>query len=263
MTVFRRLFTPERPPPGDASARQSVADELVLYGRSLPVPETPDFAGRLEAQLRSERAPKPSRTRRRTLILAPAALLIVAGVTVAAVSPARSAFEEVFHIGGGNVRVIDRLPDLPTTRNLDLGRRVTVDQARRLVSFKVRLPGGPAPSSVYYTLNPPGGRISLVYGSVTAPRLLVDEFVTVTIKPSFEKTLGGYDKLDQFTLDGHPAIWIAGKHYFSFVDLYQVTRSETRRLAGNTLLWELDDATIRLEGKFSKQQAIAIARSMA
>lgn len=38
-------------------------------------------------------------------------------------------------------------------------------------------------------------------------------------------------------------------------------RENTARLAGKTLLWQLGDVTLRLEGELSKEEALRIARS--
>ena len=65
------------------------------------------------------------------------------------------------------------------------------------------------------------------------------------------------------TVDGEPGYWLTGEpHVFAFVDAAGAFRPETVRLAGNTLVWERDELTLRLEANVPKQRALRIARSV-
>jgi hypothetical protein len=69
--------------------------------------------------------------------------------------------------------------------------------------------------------------------------------------------------LEQLTVGGRPAAWIAGApHFVLSVDTNGRTREETLRIAGNVLIWERDGLTLRLEGVSSREEALAIAASV-
>ena len=64
-------------------------------------------------------------------------------------------------------------------------------------------------------------------------------------------------------MNGGQGFWIAGaRHQLSFVDENGNLLPDTVRLAGNVLLWEQGELTLRIEGKLSKDQALRIASTV-
>jgi hypothetical protein len=58
-------------------------------------------------------------------------------------------------------------------------------------------------------------------------------------------------------------VWIAGRpHELVFVDANGQPRSDSVRLAGNTLLWQHGDVLVRLEAHVPKAEALRIAQTM-
>jgi uncharacterized protein DUF4367 len=47
-----------------------------------------------------------------------------------------------------------------------------------------------------------------------------------------------------------------------YVDVHGTVHEESARLAAKTLIWEENGLTYRIEGDFTQEQAIAIARSL-
>jgi hypothetical protein len=65
------------------------------------------------------------------------------------------------------------------------------------------------------------------------------------------------------TLAGGPGFWIEGApHVVAWVDRDGMVHQDTLALAGNVLLWQNGDLTLRLEGARTLRQALAIAASV-
>ena len=236
---------------------------LVELGRTMREPEPPPAARRAADRLRREHL-RPQRLRLRGAV----AVALVAGAVagVAAVSPARTSILRFFHLGGVTVERVDKLDLPPVARRGPLapGREVSLARARAGVSFPVVVPGRyPAPSHTFlHGSDPPGGQVSLVYGSLERPRLLVTEFLGTKVEGAFDKKAGRRTSVEQVLVDGEPGIWLGGaKHQFSFLDGGGMTRAYETRLAGNTLVWERGALTLRLEGDLSRSAAIRLAES--
>src|SRR5437660_773596 len=64
-------------------------------------------------------------------------------------------------------------------------------------------------------------------------------------------------------VNGSPGYGISGHpHGFAYRDPNQRGLEEDFRLAGNTLLWEQGGLTLRIESALSREQALAIARTV-
>jgi hypothetical protein len=258
----------------------------------LEFPPTPDLAGAVAARLDEApapgSAPAPARARRRRLIGWPgwrrlavaglAAVLLAAAVLVA--SPGtREAVARRLGLRGVKVELGGPPPPTVTTRpgerlDLGLGRRVTLEGARRRVGFPVLVPsaaGFRQPTAVYVNeAVPAGGRVDLVYrarpGLPASPftdvGLLVTEFQGQPT-PEFIKKTTVLGVVEAVTVGGEPGYWFSGEpHFFTYQDAHGNVREEQTRLAGNTLIWQRGDLTLRIEGQLGKQAALAVAESM-
>jgi len=133
-----------------------------------------------------------------------------------------------------------------------------------------RLAGLPRPE--YYLLHfTSGGEVSLAYragpGLPAAPTthvgLLLFEF-RGTFNPQFlQKVVGTGTVVEPVRIDGAAGYWIVGRpHEVMLVDRHGRPFPETVRLAGNTLVWQRGELTMRIEGRFGKAKALRIARSV-
>jgi hypothetical protein len=245
-------------------------------------PPTPDIAGTVLARL-EEPAPAPSASppRRRRLVpafaWAAAAIVGALAITMAASPSARSAILE--WLGLKSVKIERRAPTAtPQPRRsqlgseLVLGRAVSLDEARRLAGFRIRVPGAlPAPDAVWYDAPPPaGGRVSFVYrpqrGLTRSPEtgtgLLVSQW-RATVSPVIQKSAGNA-KLERLEVGGDPAFFISGEpHGVAWLDENGQIDFDEQRLAGNTLLVERSDGLLlRVEGDISREAAVRIAQSL-
>lgn len=260
-----------------------VERQLAALATEIDWPGTPELSSRVaariaeDAQLRRPVWLRPSTGRRWAFA---AAAIIVAAAALLAYSPSREAIA-----GWVNLHTfIQRVPHLatptpqlsgPLGSRLGLGPQTTLAQARRTVAWHVTLPSSlGAPDEVYVqdpAQGPPEGEVTLVYGarpgipvaSQTGVGVLVTEARGTIDQNFFGKILGPDTSLETVTVSGHQGWWIAGApHEFFFTDSAGNFRSETLRLATNTLLLDDGGTVIRIEGNLTKAQALEIAASM-
>lgn len=234
---------------------------LVALGRELVVPETPDLAPRVLAAL--ERPARPSRIR---LVVVFAAVLVAVLLAALAIPDARSALARFFHIGAARIEVVDELPAVePQPPELDLelalGDRVSLAEARRGAGYDL-LELEEEPDRVYLG---PRNSVWFLYGQPDAVRLLVAQTPRLSVDEDFifKKLAAAGTTVEQVSVRGKPAYFLSGEpHEVFLVDEYDLPVLETLRLARNTLLWEEDGRTLRLEGDFSRDEAVELAESL-
>jgi len=241
--------------------------ELALadLGRHVEFPPTPDLAPRVRERLAERPESRPGLARRRGLALA-FALLAVAVAAVLAVPQTRAAILEFFHLRGVTIERVVELPTVPLQRDFNklfLGEKVSLDEARDRVDFEVVVPEALGdPDGVYFQESPPGGMVSLVYGTPEHPRALFTQFRGTVDEVIFKKTAAG-TQIDSVQVGGEPGYFLSGNpHEFSYLDTRGEYRQEIVRLAGNTLLWERGPVTLRLEADINEEEALKIARSV-
>ena len=262
----------------DAELGQALAD----LGARVAYPPTPQLAQAVRARLVA--APRPRRSLWPVLVPSPRALaagllaLVLLGGAVLALSPAaRTTVAEWLGLRGISIEYVPAAPTpaaAPAGIRSFLGERVTLDEARRRVPFRVRTPSLPelgAPDEVYVGEPPPGGQVSFIYlprpglpaAKETGVGMLLTQF-RGSVEPGFAKKLAGPDTdVRPVSVDGAPGYWIEGApHVFIYRDANGNIREETLRLAGNVLLWERDGITYRLESALDHDQAVRIAASL-
>jgi hypothetical protein len=241
--------------------------ELALadLGRQMDFPPTPDLAPRVRERLAERPESRPGLTRRHGLALA-FALLAVAVAAVLAVPQTRAAILEFFHLRGVTIERVGELPTVPLQRDFNqlfLGERVSLEEARDQAGFEIVVPEALGdPDGVYFQETPPGGMVSLVYGTPEHPRALFTQFRGTVEDVIFKKVAAG-TQIDSVVVGGEPGYFLSGNpHDFSYFDSSGEYRQEIVRLAGNTLLWERGPLTLRLEADINRQEALKIARSV-
>ncbi|HEV3474358.1 MAG TPA: hypothetical protein VG602_03220 [Actinomycetota bacterium] len=234
-------------------------------GRRLAVPQAPGVASSVTERLSADHGPSLRRPPRRTLALAAAAVLAVAGVASAT---------------GLLVRGVDirRVPTVRPTAppeerpDMQLGRRATLAQAGERLGFAVPVPQIPGPpDDVFIGREPPGGRITLMYEArpgiprdpVTGKGMLISMFRGQTERDFVTKELGPDTSLRYVAVRGAPGFWIEGEpHTVYYLDDRGQLFPDSVRLAGNVLLWQRGELTLRLESRLPLEDALAVAESM-
>jgi hypothetical protein len=89
---------------------------------------------------------------------------------------------------------------------------------------------------------------------------LIVEFRGRIDEALFGKVTAGGTRIEEVTVNGGRGFWIEGEpHIFFYRDEAGNVWNETLRLAGNTLLWEQDGVTLRLEASLGRDNAMRIA----
>jgi hypothetical protein len=229
--------------------------ELALQrlGGELAYPETPELVGTVRRRLAEGRRPFAWR---RPLVVA-LAVLLVGVAAVMAVPQARSQILDWFGIGSVTIRYVDELPTVEKRRaDLGLGDQVSLERARELSAFGIRVPTreGLEDPDVY---RGDFGQVSFLYGSEEEPRLLIMQLLGTG---SLGKLLQMETDVERVKVGRAEGAWLeGGEHVVYFPNI----GPESQRLAGNVLLLERQDGvTVRIEADISKAAAIRIFRSM-
>ena len=245
---------------------------LIDLGHAVAFPPTPQLAAGVLIAIQAEPGGHRSGWRLaalprpvwRSFVLVGAALIVLAGVAGAV------------GLGTGAIHIRFGEPSpLPTavTSQRGFGTEVTLEQARGLAGFEIRLPVTdlPPPDHVLFASRPAGGTVTLAWDDLPGyPAgsdgigLAVMEFRADIDSGSFTKMLLEGTAVETVLLDGTTAWWVeGGEHYFFYTDANGDVVDSTVRLVGNVLFWERGGVTFRIEGAPSLDAALVVARSLA
>lgn len=237
-------------------------------------PPTPDLVDSVTASIADTPAPTAARRRPLGILRARPAFAIAVAVALAAgavlgASPgARSAILDLLGLQSARIErgELGATPDAPP----DLGRDVSMAEARRLAGFELAVPtelGRPA--RIGFSGDPaPGGQVSFAWtgggrraeGRDTA---IVMSQMRAAATPLLRKTAPAGTHVEHVEVAGRHGYWLAGApHGVELLAPDGSGRPGTARLAASTLLWEHGRLLLRLEGAGSKSRALEIARSL-
>jgi hypothetical protein len=187
-----------------------------------------------------------SRRRRRWPLVAAIALAALAAAL--AVPQSRGAILRFFDIGADTIQFVGTLPRAQERPlGASLGAPATLAEARTIVPALLLPPRRALP-----TLHRSGDVVSLVFGYGGKPVLLSEVRGTGVF---LKKLLGSHTGAAQVQVrDEFYGLWLSGKPHIFFFP------REPARLAGNTLIWQGNDTTYRLEAPaLTKQGALDLA----
>ncbi|WP_430502241.1 hypothetical protein ACQRWP_11635 [Micromonospora trifolii] len=224
----------------------------------LDTPDPPDVTARVRVRLST-----PAPRRRRWRSLAAAALVTL---LVAVLPPTRAAIADVvtglLRFAGVSIATSPApTPPGGTAAPLPGQRAVALDEAQRAVRFPIRLPAMLGPPEQVLVADPDAtGRYRVATLLYDGGALRVDAF-DGHLDLAFHKEVTP-PGADWVQVNGDFAVWVDGPHVLSYVDRAGGIRQETARLAASTLIWQDNDVSYRLEGTFTKAEAIEIAHSV-
>jgi len=261
-----------RPGPLPSQLERALSD----VGTKIQVPRAPDLAASVRSRLESQTARRGPIPAPRLALVAAVLLIAVLGGAFLFSSSAREAVA-----GWLGIRGVDIVEDAPTPApthpdaGLPLGRRSSLEEARKLVPFEIALPAAPGlgrPDEVYVAETAYGGRsVSLVYradhslpsAAGTGVGLLVTEFEAGLRDDLMQKVRTAGVEVEPVRVGTSSAYWISGEpHLVLLLDPSGNVIEDRTRLAGDTLLWERGRVSLRLESGLGKGWALRIARSM-
>jgi len=231
---------------------------LVVLGSELEHPETPDLLPAVLRRLPARR--RPGSTRR--VVLAVGFVLLALLAAALAIPDARSALFRVLHIGGEEIRPVDELPQVKAPPRLatTLGAEVSLARARREAGFQLReLPE--KPDRVYLGRR---GTVWLLYGTPERVQLLVAQTPLESVnRVFFEKLTAAGTRVEEVSVDGAEGAFLSGRpHVVILVNDRGQPFAESTRLARDVLLWSREGVAYRLEGAFTRDEALDLAQSL-
>lgn len=240
---------------------------LLELGERIEVPQPPDTAD-LVAAVRARLAePPPRLVTRHPVLLRVAAVLVLAslvlGVLISVSPPVRAGVLNLLRFAGIELQTGAAPPTgLPSVPAPLPGQRVAdLPTARGESTFPVLVPDALGePERVLLIDGDPPRVVSLLYRGGT---VRLDEFDGRMDFAMYKKLVGGAGvEWVPYQLGSEPAIWVDRPHEVIYVDERGGYHQESARLAAKTLIWQVGDVTLRLEGDFTRDEAIAIARSL-
>jgi hypothetical protein len=218
---------------------------LAALATEIEWPETPPLELRLEPSLHRRR------DLRRPLALAFALLLAALGIAFA-VPPARSAILRFLHLGGVTIERTQQLPSAEERAlRASLGTPVAAERVRAELGFRPLLPPQPQRLRLYAR----DGTVSVLLEQPTVT--LLTEFRS-DIEPGVlvKKLAGDATRIEVVRVGGAEGFWLSGARHVV------VEPGLPPRYAGNTLLWQRGNVTLRLEGRLTEADALRIARTI-
>jgi len=275
LNVARRQWRP---------SDDELAQRLMRLDEHIDYPEVPDLAATIHARLsapdaaaRAELARRldhPAQARwlvglRRRVTLVIVAVVMVVGGALTVSPAARTAIAQWLGPRGIILFPLPRRLPAPAGAGLQLGKRVSLATARARVTFRILTPTTLGAPDEVYVRRIAGGSAgdavaALVYrarnGLPAAPHTSVGALLTEARGTVFAKFFDPNTYMEPVTVDGQPGYWLTGRpHLFAYLDAQQRVRSETLRLAGDTLLWNRDGLVLRLETALSRDAALRLA----
>jgi hypothetical protein len=198
-------------------------------------------------------AAAPRRSLLRPRRIAHATAVLAAAVAAAlAVPQSRGAILRFLRLGGVTIELVDRLPpaeERPLAAGL--GATLSEETARARLGGSLLLP----PLSPSPPLHGSDGVISLVFLDRGSPVLLSELYASGGY--FLKKVVAGGTHVVPVALGSDGGFWLAGEpHLFLLPEA-------PPRLAGNVLLWQHGDLTLRLEGRdLTLRRAQELARAL-
>jgi hypothetical protein len=221
---------------------------LQALGRELAFPPEPDLATRARPAAR----PFPWRW----VVLA-AAVVVVALAAAFAVPSARTSILRFFHLRGVTVERVETLPPAQERSSAaGLGRRVSLLEAERLLGFRLLLPPLEDEPPVYVLED----ALASVILRADGHPVLLSQFGARDYG-LLKKLVGDKTVVEPVRVAGQPGLWVEGPpHTLTYFSASGEFRQRTVKIHGDVLLWTHGPATLRLESRISKAQALRIAR---
>jgi hypothetical protein len=252
-----------------------VEERLAALRDGINWPSTPQLAGRVRDRIAQPAPVVRPWFQSRWAVAAVLALLLLAALL--AYTPSRDVIARWLnlHTTITHVEVLPTPSPQPSGPLFGIGYRTTLADAQSKVPWHIEVPASLGqPDEVYLLLPPtapPQGEVTLVYKSrpgfktagQTGVAVLITEVNGKADAQFFGKVIGNGTTIEEVTVNGHQGYWISGQpHEFFFTDADGNVRSETLRLATNTLLIDYNGTIIRIEGDMTKSQALGIANSL-
>jgi hypothetical protein len=271
---------------------EKLEQALVRAGTTFSYPATPSLATRVREELGAERAKRqgwlsgwstPPR-----LAYAVLAAVLLAFALLLAFPDARDALAQL--LGLRTVRIILITPTpaptatakptgtvtllptplanttsavTPTVKPFTQCCETTLADARSRAHFKILLPPGVLPTTVFLQQVPNFGdamQVILAFGDPGAPRFTLYEATNFL----YGKLVSEGTVIEETAVKGERALWLSGApHLLVYLNAQGEPDTSTQvPVNGNTLAWEAGNVTFRLETTLGREEAVRFAESL-
>ncbi|HEY7463566.1 MAG TPA: hypothetical protein VH987_03895 [Candidatus Limnocylindria bacterium] len=250
---------------------QRLGAELRQLARAIDWPETPELAEAVADRIADKRERGAGRgfhwpLARRGLVLGLLTVVLAVG-TVGGIGFALGGLRINFGAGPAASPlppglILERAFGLPTD----------LDTARDALGGTLLLPTDPALGDPDHRfLDEKTEAVALAWGARdglpadpgSGLSVVITEFRADIGSGTFTKILNEGALIQRVALGNTSGFWIeGGEHFFFFRTADGKPLERTLRLVGNTLMWERDGLTLRIEGAPSLEDALSIAESM-
>jgi hypothetical protein len=230
----------------------TIETALFELGGRIDFPDTPELTDDVAARLTLPDSPKKSV---RWWLVAAA---VVAFLVLALPGP-RAAIADLLGIGAVQISLVDSLPRADALGLLP-GDELSLDEAVAAAPYPILSPGS-APDVVVLHKTPAGPAITAGYGrNPDGYRLLVTQIPAGVEEFALQKLISPATTVTPVDVHGAPGFWIeGGPHVVVLIADDGSIVEDSARLVGNTLLFERDGVTVRIEGGFDLAQALQVA----
>lgn len=253
----------------------TVEERLRLLGAELKRPPAPELASTVRSRLEREpiRAAHRRPTPGRSITVALAIVFLGGGVAYAASSELREAVRELLGIGAVELERVPELPTVPADANLGLGQQIAPAATAERAGFRPLESDNPLlgdPDAVFARPLRAGVAISFAYWArPDLPALPAGQGIGLLltqldseVDPGIVKTVLAEARIETVRIGGSAGYWLGdGDHVVTFPGTGD-TANGPPRASANTLLWERDGITLRLEAEISKPRALRLARTL-
>lgn len=247
-------------------------------------PPTPELRARVVAAIAAEQSAATHGRERARVAISPtnriawalAAMLVAAVVGLAVAVPgSRHAVADFFGISGSHIEILPTpAPGVtptpfPTPAGIQsYATPSSLIDVRRDHGFEPALPPGwGEPKGVYIADYLGAFPVVLQYDAFDLWEVQLSGGTFnkgVPIQGVFDKSARSGTVIENLTINGNPAVWIAGgEHIVRYVDAEgRTVDASVRTVERNTLVWHNDSFFYRLETDLPKADAIRIAKSL-
>jgi len=263
-----------------AERGSTVEERLRLLAAEVELPPAPELASTVRARLEREQLGQTTGRRpraRRSIAVAFAILLLGGSAAYAASAEFREAIRELLGIGAVEIERAPELPAVVAGAELGLGEAVTATAAPERAGFRLLSSTDPllaAPDGVFARPLQSGAAISFAYrarpGLPTLPGapgigLLLTQLDSEA-DPGIVKTVLTEARIEPVRIGDSAGYWLGERdHVVAFPGTGSSAGAEAGeplRAAANTLLWERNGVTLRVEAEISRPRAVRLARTL-
>jgi len=238
--------------------------DITLLSGAIAFPETPSLAARVRSRIELERRRRAPASTWQLAVTAIAATAVALAFVAGVVSPARDAVADLFD----RINIFETA-EVPSelTREIS-GTQVSLDEAQARLDLTLLLPGDAATvepdRALLQDFHSVKAAVLFYRHSDGTPYALFETNAPIGKGlPIAGKGVLSSSQAHSVRGLGDEAYWLTGLRIVQYYDSSgAVIRDSVRATQANTLLWSANGRVFRIEGNLTREQALAVAKSL-